>query len=80
MVICSGRLQCKTFPQEAGDAILVVVSDDCLDGSVEVSACGEAESINVLAEWLQRGPPMAEVKTVSPVPFEGICPGGFTTR
>ena len=53
---------------------------NCPDGSVEVLACGEAESIKVLAEWLQRGPPMAEVKTVSPVPFEGVCPGGFTTR
>jgi acylphosphatase len=52
---------------------------NCSDGSVEVLACGEAESINKLAEWLQHGPPMAKVKTVSPVPFEGICPDRFTT-
>jgi acylphosphatase len=52
---------------------------NCSDGSVEVLACGEAESIKVLAEWLQHGPPMAEVKSVSPVPFEGLCPDRFTT-
>ena len=52
---------------------------NCPDGSVEVLACGEPESINVLAEWLQQGPPMAEVKTVSHVPFAGICPDRFTT-
>jgi len=49
------------------------------DGSVEVLACGEAESINKLAEWLQHGPPMAQVKSVSRVPFAGICPDRFTT-
>jgi acylphosphatase len=52
---------------------------NCPDGSVEVLACGEAESINVLAEWLQHGPRMAEVKTVSNVPFARICPDRFTT-
>ena len=52
---------------------------NCPDGSVEVLACGEAESIKVLAEWLQHGPPLAEVKTVSRVPFEGMCPDRFTT-
>jgi len=52
---------------------------NCSDGSVEVLACGEAESIKVLAEWLQQGPPMAEVKTVSRVPFAGIAPDRFTT-
>ena len=52
---------------------------NCTDGSVKVLACGEAESIKVLAEWLQNGPPMAEVKTVSRVPFAGIAPDRFTT-
>ncbi len=52
---------------------------NCPDGSVEVLACGEAEAINELAQWLQQGPPMAEVKTVSHVPFAGICPDRFTT-
>jgi acylphosphatase len=52
---------------------------NCADGSVEVLACGEAESISKLAEWLQHGPPMAQVKSVSSVPFAGICPDRFTT-
>jgi acylphosphatase len=52
---------------------------NCPDGSVEVLACGEAESIKVLAEWLQHGPPLAEVKAVCRVPFDGICPDRFTT-
>jgi len=52
---------------------------NCPDGSVEVLACGEAESLNVLDEWLQHGPPMAQVKTVSHEPFEGDCPRRFTT-
>lgn len=53
---------------------------NCPDGSVEVLACGEAGSIEVLAQWLQHGPPMANVKSVSRVPFAGICPDGFTTE
>lgn len=52
---------------------------NCPDGSVEVLACGEADSLNVLAEWLHHGPPMAKVNNVSHVPFEGICPRRFTT-
>jgi hypothetical protein len=38
------------------------------------------ESTRRQAEWLQHGPPMAEVKTVSHVPFAGICPTRFTAR
>ncbi len=52
---------------------------NCPDGSVEVLACGESEALSVLAEWLHHGPPMAKVKNVSHVPFEGICPNRFTT-
>jgi acylphosphatase len=53
---------------------------NCPDGSVEVLACGEAESIKELAEWLRHGPPMAKVQSVSRVPFAGICPDQFTTE
>ena len=52
---------------------------NCPDGSVEVLACGESESLKTLREWLQDGPPMAQVKSVSGVPFEGVCPNRFTT-
>lgn len=52
---------------------------NCPDGSVEVLACGESESLKALKEWLHDGPPMAQVKSVSGVPFEGVCPNRFTT-
>jgi acylphosphatase len=34
------------------------------DGSVEVLAAGDAESIEALARWLQHGPPHARVDAV----------------
>jgi acylphosphatase len=34
------------------------------DGRVEVVAAGDAAAIETLAQWLQHGPPMAEVKSV----------------
>lgn len=37
---------------------------NCDDGTVELMACGEPESIEHLIKWLQQGPPMAKVKKV----------------
>ncbi len=34
------------------------------DGGVEVIACGEADSLKKLREWLQEGPPLARVDKV----------------
>ncbi len=34
------------------------------DGTVEVLACGEADAIDQLNDWLHQGPPMAMVATV----------------
>ena len=34
------------------------------DGRVEVVAAGDAAAIEKLAQWLQHGPPMAEVRAV----------------
>ena len=34
------------------------------DGRVEVLAVGDAAAIETLAQWLQHGPPMAEVRSV----------------
>ena len=34
------------------------------DGSVEVVACGDAHAIEVLAQWLEEGPPQARVDEV----------------
>lgn len=42
------------------------------DGSVEVIACGDAEKLERLEEWLWEGPPRAQVETVESwsVPFK----------
>lgn len=34
------------------------------DGTVEVRACGEAEKIKSLIDWLHQGPPRAKVQRV----------------
>ena len=49
------------------------------DGSVEVLACGEPESLDAQAEWLWDGPPMARVTCVTQAAYEGVCPGRFIT-
>lgn len=35
------------------------------DGRVEVLACGTAKQLDVLLQWLQKGPPLAEVTAVT---------------
>ena len=52
---------------------------NCADGSVEVLACGQAEAMAQLAEWLQQGPPLAQVRTVTVSEFQGQPPSGFVT-
>jgi acylphosphatase len=53
------------------------------DGRVEVLAVGDATAIKVLAKWLWRGPPVAEVQAVEGVAVtlaEGdSMPTGFIT-
>ena len=48
------------------------------DGSVEVLACGSAEALQRLADWLQSGPPRARVDNVESVPVEVTKPPSFT--
>ena len=52
---------------------------NCRDGSVEVLACGETKALDALAEWLQQGPPMAQVRSVSVMVHAGDCPERFST-
>jgi acylphosphatase len=49
------------------------------DGSVEVLACGDAQAVQQLREWLAVGPPAAKVDRVSCEPVEQAPPGRFTT-
>lgn len=50
------------------------------DGRVEVVACGDAQSVEALAEWLERGPPLARVDALErqAVEREVIGDGFFT--
>lgn len=52
---------------------------NCSDGSVEVLACGASEALGQLAEWLHQGPPMARVRSVTEMNYEGECPDRFQT-
>jgi acylphosphatase len=49
------------------------------DGRVEVLACGEEDAVTQLRNWLQKGPPRAQVKEVQweSVPVENHS--SFTT-
>lgn len=49
------------------------------DGDVEVLACGDAASIDRLAEWLHEGPRMAQVSQVIQREVESPEIAGFTT-
>jgi acylphosphatase len=44
------------------------------DGSVEVLACGPADSLDRLGEWLQEGPGMAAVDSVQASPLDDVDP------
>jgi acylphosphatase len=50
------------------------------NGDVEVFACGEPAALDRLAEWLRRGPPLAEVSEVIAVPAEWQDVRGFSIR
>jgi len=49
------------------------------DGSVEVLACGEADAVAALIEWLHSGPPLARVERVTVAEHAGAAPAGFST-
>jgi acylphosphatase len=48
------------------------------DGSVEVVACGRAEALHSLADWLRSGPPMASVTNVETTEIEFMSYRKFT--
>ena len=49
------------------------------DRSVEVRACGDADAIESLENWLQQGPRLAEVTAVTETPTDCTQPERFTT-
>ena len=51
---------------------------NCSDGSVEVTACGEEDSIAKLVKWLHKGPEGARVESVTVDSAELATPRQFT--
>ena len=49
------------------------------DGSVEVCACGDADAVAELSNWLQRGPSHAVVQSVTEIKTACTKPDGFVT-
>jgi len=80
----SGKVQGVCFRANARDEALRLglrgYARNLDDGRVEVVACGDAESVEALADWLRRGPPLARVETLErhPVEREVIGDGFFT--
>ena len=78
-----GRVQGVWFRestrQQAESLGITGYAINCPDGSVEVLACGKREALGALAEWLQQGPPMAQVRSVAGMAYAGDCPERFTT-
>ena len=52
---------------------------NCMDGSVEVVACGSETAIVALRDWLQKGPRLARVSKLEEWPWEGPCSEDFLT-
>jgi len=79
-----GRVQGVWFREstrrEANALGITGYARNMTDGTVQVLACGEPESMDQLAEWLKQGPPMAQVTAVEWRVMESECPESFVTR
>ncbi|SEK60571.1 acylphosphatase [Pseudoxanthomonas sp. GM95] len=81
--LVSGRVQGVFFrtstKQEALALGLHGSARNLPDGRVEVIVGGDAAAIDTLAQWLQHGPPMADVEAVQRSAWDGEVSTGFTT-
>lgn len=79
-----GRVQGVWFRESTRREALALgitgYAQNLADGSVEVLACGRPAALDRLAEWLKRGPPMAQVTKVAWRDAEGARPESFETR
>ena len=64
----SGRVQGVFFRASAREKALELgvtgYAANLPDGRVEVLVCGREEAVRAMADWLQEGPPMAQVSAV----------------
>lgn len=83
----SGRVQGVFYRastrQKATELGCVGYARNLADGRVEVLAVGEPQAVQLLLDWLWRGPPASEVKVVEvqelPLDALGQLPVGFAT-
>ncbi len=72
--LVSGRVQGVAFRAAARRHALALGvtgrARNLPDGRVEVLACGEAEQVEKLRDWLWNGPPLAHVTDVVCAPVE----------
>jgi acylphosphatase len=80
--IVRGRVQGVFFRASTRDAAMQLKltghAINRADGSVEVLACGDEASLGKLADWLNRGPPMAAVTNVDAAVIDCEIPPRFT--
>ena len=82
--IVTGRVQGVFFREstrrEADKLGIIGYAVNLRDGSVEVLACGAAQAVDRLREWLWIGPPAARVSGVECREVSETPPGRFSTR
>ena len=81
--LVSGRVQGVFFrqstQQQAQQLGITGHAINLRDGRVEVIACGEAQQLQQLLDWLHRGPQMAQVISVDHEQIQIDMPFSFTT-
>lgn len=81
--IVRGRVQGvfyrATTQQQAEQLQLTGYAINLADGSVEVLACGDADNVARLCDWLWEGPRGANVSAVQCEVVEEVVPAYFTT-
>ena len=84
LFLIEGRVQGVWFREstrrEALPLGITGYAKNMADGTVQVLACGEPGALNRLAEWLEHGPPLAQVDRVEWIVSRGECPDTFEAR
>lgn len=81
--VVSGRVQGVFYRASTREQALALgltgMARNLADGRVEVIACGAPSALDMLEQWLSRGPPAAQVESVRREACEGWSGEGFAT-
>ena len=81
--LVTGRVQGVFFRASTRERALALglagKAENLPDGRVEVIACGEAEALDTLGDWLWQGPPAARVDEVQRTDLPAQELSGFAT-